>query len=155
MRTNSNHDKTKGSDNVSISGKHHQRKNKPKEKNPEFVKFGQYIQTHRKAQKLTQAQLAAMLGITTKSVSYYECGFSFPKPQYLFSLVKILNLSLDKYAQISNAPQSFTISDSAQSMQPFNPSEFAVFLEALSTEERNHILSILKTACDTLPSKGA
>ena len=54
------------------------RKLKAKEKNPEFVKFGQCIQKHRKAQKLTQSQLAAMLGITTKSVSYrYGYAFAF------------------------------------------------------------------------------
>lgn len=154
MRTKPHPNKIMVTNNIGAESSSFQRKTKPKEKNPEFVKFGRYIQAHRKAQKLSQAQLAARLGITTKSVSYYECGFSFPKPQHLFALAKILNLSLDQYAEISCQTQPSHITEIASNKYLFVPTEFGAFLETLSAEEKRHILSILEVACDTLPSNG-
>lgn len=42
-------------------------------------KIGKLIAEMRKSKKLTQNELANMLGVTDKSVSKWENGLSFPK----------------------------------------------------------------------------
>lgn len=45
----------------------------------DYKKIGEYIQSKRKAIPLTQAELGEKLGVTSKAVSKWECGLSFPK----------------------------------------------------------------------------
>lgn len=59
-------------------------------------KIGEYIQSKRKAKKLTQAQLSEMLGITSKAVSKWETGVAIPDIGLFPDLAKILNVTVDE-----------------------------------------------------------
>lgn len=48
----------------------------PKENNMDNQKIGRYIADKRKSKSLTQAELAARLGVTDKAVSKWERGVS-------------------------------------------------------------------------------
>lgn len=56
------------------------------------IKIGKFIAERRKAQGLTQSQLAEQLGITDRAISKWETGRSLPDVsvmQYLCRLLKI------------------------------------------------------------------
>ncbi len=61
--------------------------------NPKLV--GHYIQTKRQECQLTQVQLAKILGVSSQSVSNWECGKSFPDAPMLPELSNILHCSID------------------------------------------------------------
>lgn len=54
---------------------------------------GTIIKTHREAKKLTQAELAAVLGVSDKAVSKWETGRSYPDITLIEPLAKALGLS--------------------------------------------------------------
>lgn len=54
---------------------------------------GTIIKTHREAKKLTQAELAATLGVSDKAVSKWETGRSYPDITLIEPLAKALGLS--------------------------------------------------------------
>ena len=60
------------------------------------LKIGNYIQNLRKAQKLTQKELADKLNISFQAVSKWETGESLPDTGILLDLCEILNTSVDK-----------------------------------------------------------
>lgn len=60
------------------------------------LKIGNYIQNLRKAQKLTQKELADKLNISFQTVSKWETGESLPDTGILLDLCEILNTSVDK-----------------------------------------------------------
>lgn len=60
------------------------------------LKIGNYIQNLRKAQKLTQKELADKLNISFQAVSKWETGESLPDTGILLDLCEILNASVDK-----------------------------------------------------------
>lgn len=55
------------------------------------VLIGQFIAQRRKARKLTQAQLAEMLGITDRAVSKWETGRSLPDASIMLALCDIIS----------------------------------------------------------------
>ncbi|MBQ9131757.1 MAG: helix-turn-helix transcriptional regulator [Clostridia bacterium] len=59
--------------------------------------FGAYIKRHRKAKRLTQQGVADFLGISKKSVCYFEKGLTFPSQENIFALAKLLDMSLDEF----------------------------------------------------------
>lgn len=59
-------------------------------------KIGQYIAIKRKAQGLTQAQLAELLGVGDKAVSKWERGLSLPDVSKYQELCKVLEVSLNE-----------------------------------------------------------
>ncbi len=61
------------------------------------ILFGQYVKDHREKKGYTQQQLAELLGVTPKSISYIERGENYPSPENLFELAKILDMSLDEF----------------------------------------------------------
>ncbi len=58
--------------------------------------LGSRIQTLRKAQGITQAQLALRLGITAPAVSKWERDIAYPDIMLLYPLSKTLCVSLDR-----------------------------------------------------------
>mgnify|MGYP003334315521 CR=1 FL=1 len=54
---------------------------------------GTIIKTHREAKKMTQAELAAILGVSDKAVSKWETGRSYPDITLIEPLAKALGLS--------------------------------------------------------------
>jgi transcriptional regulator with XRE-family HTH domain len=57
--------------------------------------LGTRIQSLRKAQGITQAQLAGKLGITAPAVSKWERDIAYPDIMLLYPLSKTLRVSLD------------------------------------------------------------
>ena len=59
------------------------------------IKIGKFIANRRKAQNLTQMQLAEMLGITDRAVSKWETGKALPDAAIMLALCKILGISVN------------------------------------------------------------
>ena len=59
-------------------------------------KIGRFIATCRKEQNLTQEQLAEKLGVSSKTVSRWENGNSFPDVSMLQPLCDLLNISVNE-----------------------------------------------------------
>lgn len=61
------------------------------------VKIGKLIAECRKAKKLTQAELAHLLGVTDKSVSKWENGICLPDVSLYKEICKILDITLNEF----------------------------------------------------------
>ena len=59
------------------------------------LKIGKFIADCRKAQGLTQAQLAEKLNITDRAVSKWETGRSLPDSAIMLELCKVLNITIN------------------------------------------------------------
>jgi len=59
------------------------------------IKIGKFIATRRKAQNLTQMQLAEKLGITDRAVSKWETGKTLPDATLMLDLCSILGISVN------------------------------------------------------------
>lgn len=59
------------------------------------IKIGKFIATRRKAQSLTQMQLAEKLGITDRAVSKWETGKTLPDATLMLDLCGILGISVN------------------------------------------------------------
>lgn len=59
------------------------------------VKIGRFIAEQRKAQGLTQAQLAERLGITDRAVSKWETGRSLPDASVMLPLCGLLHITVN------------------------------------------------------------
>lgn len=60
-------------------------------------KIGAYIAVKRKAQDLTQAQLAQKLGVSDKSVSKWERGVCLPDVSLFQDICGILGISINEF----------------------------------------------------------
>jgi len=61
----------------------------------DVAKIGRFIAERRKAQGLTQARLAEMLGITDRAVSKWENGRSLPDSSIMLELCRILEINVN------------------------------------------------------------
>lgn len=59
------------------------------------IKIGKFIAERRKAEGLTQAQLAEQLGITDRAVSKWETGKALPDSSIMLDLCKILKITVN------------------------------------------------------------
>ena len=59
------------------------------------IKIGKFIQERRKANGLTQMQLAELLGITDRAISKWETGRALPDSSIMLNLCKILKISVN------------------------------------------------------------
>ena len=59
------------------------------------IKIGRFIAERRKANNLTQMQLAELLNITDRAVSKWENGKSMPDSSIMLELCKILKISVN------------------------------------------------------------
>ena len=60
------------------------------------IKIGEFIAKERKQKKLTQQQLADILGISNKTVSKWECGNGLPEISLLLPLCSELEISVNE-----------------------------------------------------------
>ncbi|MCM1056452.1 MAG: helix-turn-helix domain-containing protein [Firmicutes bacterium] len=60
-----------------------------------MVDFGNILKTQRLGEKMTQAQLAAKLGLTKSVISAYETGLRLPSYDVLIHIARIFNVSTD------------------------------------------------------------
>ena len=58
------------------------------------IKIGKFISERRRAQGLTQAELAERLGITDRAVSNWETGRSLPDSSIMLDLCRLLSISV-------------------------------------------------------------
>ena len=59
----------------------------------DLLKTGKFIADRRKQKKLTQAELANIIGISEKTVSKWECGNGFPDTSLMLPLCEALDIS--------------------------------------------------------------
>lgn len=62
----------------------------------ELTALRETIRNERKNRRITQEELAEMLGISPTHVKHMESGHRKPSIEMLFELAKILNISLDE-----------------------------------------------------------
>lgn len=60
-----------------------------------MVEFGERLRQLRKQKKLTQKQLAALIGVKNSIVSFYEVGDRIPSPEIIIKLATTLGVSAD------------------------------------------------------------
>ena len=109
---------------------------------PAKAKFGAFIQKHRKAKGYTQQELAEKLGITLKSVSYFECGLTYPSQENIFKLAEILDMSLDEY-----------IFSCTRFNDMVDMGEVNGMLNELSPDDQEMVISIVKAACESIRNR--
>ena len=68
-----------------------------KQKTQELVLFGNRIKELRKKNKLTQAQLAELIDISTNYVGMIERGERKTKTEKIFQFAKIFNISMEEF----------------------------------------------------------
>ena len=59
------------------------------------IKIGRFIAERRKAEKLTQSQLAEMLNITDRAISKWETGRAMPDSSIMLELCSILKITVN------------------------------------------------------------
>lgn len=57
--------------------------------------LGENLRKLRKEKNLTQKQLAEYLGVTARTIGYYENGQRFPSPETINRIADFFNVSLD------------------------------------------------------------
>jgi transcriptional regulator with XRE-family HTH domain len=57
--------------------------------------FGENLRKLRKEKNLTQKELAEYLGVTGRTIGYYESGERFPSPETINRIADLFNVSLD------------------------------------------------------------
>lgn len=109
---------------------------------PGKVKFGAFVQKHRKAKGYTQQELAEKLGITLKSVSYIECGLTYPSQENIFKISEILEMSLDEY-----------IFSCTRFNDMLDMGEINGMLNELSSDDQELVINIVKAACESIRNR--
>ena len=97
-------------------------------------RFGAFIKKHRLAKKMTQEELAVALGVTKKSVCYFESGRTFPSQENIFKLATILDMSLDEFVfGVSHFNHEISIPQINEMLQTLSDKEQGMALATLST----------------------
>ena len=97
-------------------------------------RFGAFIKKHRLAKKMTQEELAVALGVTKKSVCYFESGRTFPSQENIFKLATILDMSLDEFVfGVSRFNHEISIPQINEMLQTLSDKEQGMALATLST----------------------
>ena len=61
------------------------------------MKIGDKIKELRIEQRLSQMQLAKIIGVSQKAVDYWERNVNEPKASYIIKLVQTFNVSFDEF----------------------------------------------------------
>jgi len=75
--------------------------------------FGEFLYTLRKEKGMTQAELAAALGVTNKAVSKWETGEAMPETSLLLPLSRILGVTVDELLEGKRASSEETANETA------------------------------------------
>lgn len=109
---------------------------------PGKVKFGAFIQKHRNAKGYTQQEVAEKLGITLKSVSYFECGLTYPSQENIFKLAEFLDMSLDEF-----------VFSRTRFNDMVDMGEVNGMLNALSADDQELVIDIVKATCESIRNR--
>lgn len=60
-------------------------------------KIGQKIKELRSESKLTQMQLAKLIGVSQKAIDYWERSVNEPKASYIIKLVSAFHVTFDEF----------------------------------------------------------
>lgn len=113
-----------------------------RELDPGKVKFGAFVQKHRKAMGYTQQELAEKMGITLKSVSYIECGLTYPSQENIFKLAEILDMSLDEF-----------VFSRTRFNDMLDMGEINNLLNNLSADDQEMVINIVKATCESIRNR--
>ena len=72
---------------------------------------GMKIKEFRKNKKLTQQDLADLVGVKNSAISNYEQGIRIPKRDFLFRVANALGVSIDEFFPIQSEETSSTLSE--------------------------------------------
>ncbi|MBR2384931.1 MAG: helix-turn-helix transcriptional regulator [Clostridia bacterium] len=61
------------------------------------MSIGAKIKELRIEAKLSQMQLAKMIGVSQKAIDYWERNVNEPKASYVIALVKVFDISFDEF----------------------------------------------------------
>ena len=106
--------------------------------------FGALIRKHRIEKGYTQQQLADMIGIQTKSISFIERGINYPSSENIFKLAQVLDISLDEY-----------IFGYCKFDPTINNNEINNMLTSLSDEDQRFFIKMLKSIYGLLNERTA
>lgn len=70
----------------------------------------------RKARKINQSQLAALIGVSTSAIGMYEQGRRDPDTGTLLNIARALDVSLDYLVGECNSPERFDVNSIAKSV---------------------------------------
>lgn len=76
-----------------------------------LMTFSERVKDYRKNKKISQEQLANMMGITRQSVSKWELGQAYPDTEKLIELSKLIGITVDELLKSSDKENTETISD--------------------------------------------
>lgn len=68
-----------------------------------MVEFGERLRELRKQKKLTQKQLATLIGVKNSIISFYEVGDRIPSPEIIIKLATTLGVTSDYLLGIERA----------------------------------------------------
>jgi transcriptional regulator with XRE-family HTH domain len=105
--------------------------------------FAQRLRSARKAKKLTQEELANLVGTTKTTISNYETGYSTPSFEVLSDLASVLDVSTDYLLGRSDEPQPVMNSNVEK---PIPKSQLKIFSSRLSAGIEKLGLSIESVA---------
>jgi len=69
-----------------------------------MIDFGEKLRLLRKEKGLTQAELATLIGVKDKVISFYETGDRVPSPKIIKKLAATLHVSADYLLGIEKQP---------------------------------------------------
>lgn len=97
-------------------------------------KIANYIALKRKEKKLSQNELAELVGVSAKTISKWECGSSFPSRNVLDDLCNALGITVNEL--LNGGPSNSVLTD-----------EEAKILINLTYENQNRSLFEIKWMC--------
>ncbi|MEY2385725.1 helix-turn-helix domain-containing protein [Lactococcus lactis] len=115
----------------------------------EINKFvGMKIKEFRKNKKLTQQDLADLVGVKNSAISNYEQGTRIPKRDFLFRVANALGVSIDEFFPMQSEETSSTLSEINKISSQLEESRQKIVLDTASSqlkeqeEQKSKIVSI-------------
>ncbi len=110
--------------------------------NLDIIRFGEQVRRARRAKGMTQQELADVLDITSKSISYIERGENYPSPENIFRLAKTLDMSLDE-----------VVFGTPNYKGSFDDPDINEAIASLDLDDRRTLVTIIRLFCATLEQK--
>lgn len=105
-------------------------------------KLGSLVRKHRKAKKMTQAELAEETGVSAEHISHIECGKSSASAELLVRISEALGVSLYTFLEY-DAPNGFNENLTH---------EWAALIASASPEHRRICYAVCKALLEQLNS---
>jgi transcriptional regulator with XRE-family HTH domain len=95
--------------------------------------IGERLKKLRKAQKIRQEDLAAVIGVQKSSISLYEMNKNYPSDKVKVEIAKFFNISLDYLLGIVDEPVPY-----------YNEKKFIMLPDDISKEERQLLSDVIE-----------